>query len=103
MRPSGGSCFVPVILRLSSVTQRQRGKKAEQKEAWPQQASYSRKPLLISAHNFLAQPRDTGSAKGQREGKLPYPTDTAGGPTLRTLSLPQVAEAGAPVTADKPC
>lgn len=44
-----------------------------------------------------------GSAKGQREGKLPYPTNTGGGPTLRTLSLPQVAEAGAPVTADKPC
>ena len=70
MRPGGGSCFVLVILRLCSVTQRHRGKKAEQEEAWPQQASYSKKPLLIFARNSLTPPRDTGSAKGQREGKL---------------------------------
>ena len=76
MRPGGGSCFVLVILRLSSITQRHQGKKAEQEEAWPQQASYSRKPLLIFARNSLTPPRDTGSAKGQREGKLPYPTPT---------------------------
>lgn len=65
MRPGGGSCFVLVILRLSSITQRHQGKKAEQEEAWPQQASYSRKPLLIFACNSLTPPRDTGSAGGK--------------------------------------
>lgn len=84
-----------MVLRLSSVTQRLRGKRAEQEEAWPQQASCSRKPLLTSARSSLTPPRDTGSARGQGEGKLPYPPPTGGGPTLRTTSLPQVAEAGA--------